>query len=252
MLNFIPILRREETAFTGFARLGRHFFHPTSSRRASAARASRDRLGGLPFGLPAECWPICIECGETQTFLAQFAHDAQRLDLGREGRGLFLFLCGRKAGCATWDSGANACLVVEPEALLGTQSVRPEDAPPILGAFHIPGWEAREDGIPEEEMGHLYKEPQFERLPYEMRAKALGCTRLGGIPAWIQNPLPWAGEDWRFLGQVDSLDWFASEESGHRELEREYAGPNFGDSGMAYIFMKQGDPPAVAMSWQCC
>jgi hypothetical protein len=45
-----------------------------------------EKLGGTPVGLPPDKWTACKCCGKPQGFLAQFAHHAERLSLGREGR----------------------------------------------------------------------------------------------------------------------------------------------------------------------
>jgi hypothetical protein len=56
----------------------------------------QDKLGGLPWGVTASRWPMCSDCGKPQSLLAQFVHDASRLDLGRQGRALFLFQCNHQ------------------------------------------------------------------------------------------------------------------------------------------------------------
>ena len=87
-----------------------------------------DKLGGVPWGLAAKSWPRCNRCGKVQLLLAQFVHDASRLDLERVGRSLFVFQCSNSSGlCPTWKggSGANACFVVEPEEILSSISEMP-------------------------------------------------------------------------------------------------------------------------------
>src|SRR5262249_14777262 len=93
---------------------------------------AQDKLGGAPFGLRQDKWPRCRECGKSQSLLAQLTHDPARLELGRTGRVLFVFQCNHDPGmCDTWDahSGANACIVVEPEELGPRLAELPDDRP---------------------------------------------------------------------------------------------------------------------------
>src|SRR5262245_15947067 len=82
-------------------------------------RGLEDKFGGLPWGLRTDLWPMCRHCGRPQSLLAQLSHDDQRLDLGRDGRVLFVFQCCHPPWkrdpreCESWSSaaGANACLI---------------------------------------------------------------------------------------------------------------------------------------------
>ena len=38
-----------------------------------------DKLGGLPWGMPSDLWPLCKACAKPQSLLAQFSHHDQRL-----------------------------------------------------------------------------------------------------------------------------------------------------------------------------
>src|SRR5450830_1027219 len=98
------------------------YFVPVPRISTELAQQTRpeDKFGGLPWGLPPQSWPTCVECGASQSLLAQFVHHPVRLDLGREGRLLSVFQCNADPGmCASWErnSGANACLITEPEDL---------------------------------------------------------------------------------------------------------------------------------------
>ena len=101
-----------------------------------------ERLGGRPWGLSQDRWPKCRQCGKSQSLLAQFSHDDQRLNLGRTGRVLFVFQCAHKPGlCDSWEafSGANACFVAEPEDLTNAETDLPADSPPLDKAVLIAG-----------------------------------------------------------------------------------------------------------------
>ena len=52
-----------------------------------------NKIGGIPWGLPANKWPKCEECQKSQTLIAQFLHHPIVLNLGREGRCLYVFMC---------------------------------------------------------------------------------------------------------------------------------------------------------------
>lgn len=111
-----------------------------------------DKVGGLPWGLPIEKYPICCDCGRSQSLIAQLVHHPQRLDLGKLGRTLLVFHCNRGSTCAAWEGGygANACLIIEPEELTDKPTPLPPDAPPLEVDARILAWEMDDDGIPAE------------------------------------------------------------------------------------------------------
>lgn len=214
--------------------------------RRTAAPVPVERLGGVPFGLRAELWPRYGECGHSQSLLAQLRHDPERLDLGREGRMLFVFQCGHDPGmCETWafGSGANAAFVVEPEQLGGTDTPVPGDCPPLEPHLVITGWTARDDGIAEADRARYLDDDALGEMTDEERDRPVAATRLGSVPIWIQRADE-APAGWRFVGQLDSTD-DATCPAG--------ASPNFGDAGIAYLFLRdaRGAPPEAGMFWQC-
>ena len=238
MQNFIPVLQLAE--------------------ESSPQVAPRDKLGGLPWGLRPEMWPLCRECGKSQSLLAQFVHDAVRLDLGRPGRMLNVFQCNHDPGmCSTWEggSGANACFVVEPEDLIAGLTAQPADSPSIELEAYISDWERRDDDISPEELP--------DAPPMLPKHQPTTSTRLGGIPFWIQNPDEAPKGGWRFLGQLDSTYSFirapamahpeVRPDSENWEGRSHYAqGPNFGDGGIAYLFLRHEEPLSQGwFFWQC-
>lgn len=223
-----------------------------------------ERFGGIPFGLATADWPLCAECGKSQSLLAQIAHHPDRLDLGRDGRTLFVFQCNHDPGmCDTWSatSGANACLVMEPEDLIEIPSPLPSDRPPLDNAVVIAGWIVREDSVSETEATGFYSDENFLELGEAVWRKVSTGTKLGSVPSWVQSPDE-APKGWRFIGQLDSAYSFLSMPDAARpwvKPDREawegraaYAdGPNFG-GGIAYLFMAEGgSKPEVRMFWQC-
>lgn len=226
--------------------------------------APADKLGGLPWGLAPEAWPVCRQCGKSLTPIAQFVHHPERLDLGRAGRLLSVFQCSHHQddGCesAVHGSGANACFVTEPEHLLSGLTSLPQDAPPLEREAFIVAWAAHEDGIkPEDAECFLTHDGLAEVSEYAW--EGIGPeTRLGGAPYWIHGPDPDLVQGWRFVGQLMDYYEFQREPAlppgefwtEDREEGDMYVcdGPNFG-SGIAYLFLRDSDGvPEGRFSWQ--
>jgi hypothetical protein len=232
-----------------------------------------EKLGGAPWGLSPEQWPKCSECGKSQSMLAQLCHDTSRLDLKREGRVLFVFQCTHNPGlCSAWEggSGANACFVLEPEELSAEPSRMPPDHPPIEREARIVGWLEREDGLSPSQAEYFFDDSRWNALREDVRdelfEKAGQFTRLGGVPHWIQSSGEAPSDGWRFAGQLDSLYRFWTppnlKEQGiravkldakHPELLSYFCeGPNFGDAGMGYVFIRDtGSAPQGWFFTQC-
>lgn len=231
-----------------------------------AQRSARDKFGGLPWGLKPSLWPKCADCGKSQSFLAQFVHDPIRLDLGRPGRMLYIFQCNHDPGmCATWDgrSGANACFVVEPERLTSELAKMPSDKPVLENEVFVVQWHEHDDGLSVADAASYYDDDKFNSLPEEQIRRVTSSTRLGGVPCWIQSPSEAPSDVWRFVGQLDSthsflqapkrkVPWVHSDEQRWEGRTHCGEGPNFGDGGMAYLFVRSVDQtPQGWLFWQC-
>lgn len=224
-----------------------------------------ERLGGVPWGLPERLWPRCKNCSGPQSLLAQFSHSYGRLDLGREGRVLFVFQCNCDPGmCDTWEafSGANACFVLEPEQLQTGDTPSPTDDPPLDNAVVIVGWIERDDGLPSDLISHFRNDAEHLALPEEIHAKVTWGTRVGGFPKWMQSAEEAPDQSWEFLAQLDSNYSFqVPPASMHKWIEADPnrfegrthigQGPNFG-FGLGYIFIKRAVPgvPEGCFFWQ--
>jgi hypothetical protein len=117
-----------------------------------------DKLGGVPFGLPPDRWPACKVCGRQQNYIGQFWNSAT-VNLGRQGRALFLFQCPDGPLCASWEhsSGANAGVLVDvPDAAHWPTAVPPgvEIEPEGI----IVGWE---DVSPTPYISYVGPSPSF-------------------------------------------------------------------------------------------
>lgn len=177
-----------------------------------------------------------------------------------------VFQCDHDPGmCKTWDghSGANACLILEPEELTSGLTELPADRPSVLREVRIVRWMERDDGILQADAPAFFTGSEYDSLSTEIQSRATWATRLGSVPAWIQSPDEGPGKDWRFLGQLDSGYSFYSppktssqgvwEDPNRSEGRTHYCnGPNFGDAGIGYIFMRtDGHRPQGWFFWQC-
>jgi hypothetical protein len=194
-----------------------------------------NKIGGVPWGLAPERWPVCRGCGDPMVHLAQFVHDGRRLDLGREGRSLLVFQCG--AECDTWDmnSGCNACVVLEPEELGEGLTPPPgvdladwnqdvaihwEDYHVILPDLRVADWIERDDGIAPEQEPDFFDDGQYGKLMDRLgeNAEQVFCgAKLGGAPGWIQGPEPGLDATWRLAVQL---------QDSYTDLAREPASPD--------------------------
>jgi len=225
-----------------------------------------EKLGGRPWGLEPSRWPLCKECGKSQSFIAQFAHHPTRIDLGRDKRMLFVFQCNHDPGmCSTWegDSGSNACFVLEPEELKNNVCSLPSDDPILEREVYIVDWVERDDGVSSSDAASFYDDDKLFSLPVSTANAVTTSTRLGSVPFWIQSPSE-APSGWDFIGQIDSTLSFLQASKYAEEWVRKdpecwegrthYAeGPNFGDGGIAYLFLKSEthSPPRGWVFWQC-
>jgi hypothetical protein len=175
--------------------------------------ALKEKVGGLPWGLSLERYPVCSDCGRSQTLIIQLVHHPERLDLGRSGRTLLVFQCTYEPGvCQTWDGshGANACIILEPEELTSELTTLPSDAPELGIEAQITDWVPADDGIPPENVtpnGEVWCLPDDETMDddayFDMCYQAYGGTKLGGAPAWVQDQGEAPSPGWRFVAQLD-------------------------------------------------
>ena len=227
--------------------------------------AVADKLGGQPWGISQEQWPKCKDCGRSQSLLAQFIHDPDRFDLGREGRVLNVFQCNHNPGmCNTWEggSGANACFISEPEELTNQLAELPDDMPPLEREAIIFGWVENEDGIDASKKSHFYSSDTYYTLPESEKEKVIMGTKLGSVPWWVQSPDETPNGDWRFVAQLSDFYSFLtppaakhlgiSEDPERWEGRTHYCdGPNFGGCGTGFIFLNSAPKPEGWFFWQC-
>lgn len=228
--------------------------------------AYEDKLGGLPFGLPSARWPMCRDCGRPQSLLAQFAHHPDRLDLGRAGRVLHVFQCNHDPGmCSTWEggAGANACVITEAEESTGALTSAPSSDTSIEREARIVEWLEMDDGLSDAEAARFSNADSYFELPRLTTESVSMSTRLGGVPHWIQSPDEAPGSTWKFVGQLDSTYSFLkppraavngiyADPAAWEDRTHYCEGPNFGDGGIAYLFIQRDANTASGwIFWQC-
>jgi hypothetical protein len=249
-----------------------------------------DKIGGLPVGVRLDDWPRCADCSGTMSLIGQFHHDPARLDLAGPGRVLTLWQCEHDPGlCETWsaDSGANAALVVDRLHAPGRGPIEPPDPSTVVHPeVRVTTWVVDDDGVPVDLVDAFYDEERHAALGEPWWSAGGMDTRLGGVPMWIQSAGEGPGPPFTFVGQIadgqhlpgdlpapragrfgiqrrvgdrfelepppgvttaDVERWIVADSSGWY-----VPGPNFGDGGMAYVFVDPtADPPTAKLLWQC-
>lgn len=229
-----------------------------------ASTADQDvRFGGLPIGLAANKWPRCKECGVKMTFLFQMKHHLERLNLGREGRVLYLFQCETENNCSTWDAeaGCNSVIIVEPEEWDDTPITDvPQDETRMIPAIAVASWESREQREKEDVWTHVGGNPiwiqgeedlgtgyQFAaQLDFSLRVVV---SDLSELP--IEETVEHDGiRSYRLKVGRDDYVWISASSSTPNTYNCMFA--NFGDSGSGYVFVNPAEERATGrFIWQC-
>jgi hypothetical protein len=168
--------------------------------------------------------------------------------------------------CATWDahSGANVCIIVEPQELGYRLAELPDDRPTVENEVRVLAWIVRDDGLLVSLAPAFFSSDSLNDLCGNVRQKVTWGTRLGGVPRWIQSAKEGPGSDWQFAGQLDSTysflrppkirhTWISDDPECWEGRTHVGEGPNFGDGGIAYLFLQQqpSGMPRCCLFWQC-
>lgn len=247
-----------------------------------------EKFGGLPWGLPPTRWPTCATCEKPQSFIAQFMHDAERLDLGAPGRALFVFQCNHDpGGCETWAprSGANACVFVDALDLTSGMTALPTKDTPLETEARVIGWNAHEDAVTETEASAFFDDATYAAIDDAVRQSVSINTKLGSVPLWAQGAGEGPEAPFHFAAQFDFLHHFAGpapsaddvgctvttktgDRYDHAQPRQKKAGAppwitidgdgyfcdgaNYGDAGTAYVFVHPDAlRPEGVFFWQC-
>lgn len=162
-----------------------------------------DRWGGRGRGFPADRWPLDQQRNPCPP-LARLHHHPQRLDLGRDGRVLFVFLAVEWFNERFTDSlrAGGVAIVLEPEEF--------DLDEPGLAAGHtaytearVVEWEVGDDGIRDDHIPYLMNAEQFLQLGWiEPYFEMAHRPKVGGAPLWTGNgPVVSLGPRLRYLGQ---------------------------------------------------
>lgn len=214
------------------------------------------KLGGLPWGLPTEMWPVCQECGRPMSHLGQFP--ARLHEEGSpvlpipEDEVLFLFKCEWDSVCSFWDfaEGANCVLSVPRKELGDAPAVPPlfetqedDEELIILPELGVADWLVQDDSIPAEMENAFYNYSEHDNLPddiaYPHDWASEWRTKFGGVPYWTGNGAQGQPSipPGRLLLQIDN--WVAMINGEYQEVA------NFCSDGTAYVFIDGSQSPPV-------
>lgn len=211
---------------------------------AHAPHILRAKFGGMPWGVSHERWPVCRECGERMSALAQIpvrGHLDQAGPLlgGRaSAHVLHIFLCEGEAVCSSLepDAGANSAFLLPEAALDADAETAAPDGAAVLPEAWITGWSPFDDAVPEGREAVYVSRGQFDALPDAERFPHEGDsalrTKFGGIPYWTGNgPVQAPKAPFRYLGQIDKYLRVPGTEHGHLDLA------TFCSDGTGYVFV---------------
>lgn len=190
--------------------------------------------------------------------------------------------------CETWSAtaGANAAIVSDTVDTDAGPVNPPDSATVVYPEVRVTEWVQGDDGVTEDLLPAFFGDESYAALDARWSAEERFTTRLGVEPTWIQPAEEGPGPPWSSVGQladsqtvggeVPSADetgfgiqrrvvdrfetrlptgidapsvkhWIVVDEAGWY-----VSGPNFGDGGMAYLFLNRTtDPPAARIFWQC-
>lgn len=153
------------------------------------------KLGGAPWGLPADLWPKCCG-GYLQKLVAQLLHQPPMLDLGDPNAVLHLFQCPKCGGTRNDEVGC-AALILDRKDLADEPSTPDgydeavDGGPPLIGEAFLEGFDQHDDGIPESRLPDFFDEERLWQLQDEhpdvdwFHPKM--DTKFGGSPRWTGN-----------------------------------------------------------------
>lgn len=176
------------------------------------------KLGGLPWGYPADQWPVCNGCAEPQSLVAQLEHNPPALDLGTDGGVLHLFFCAN-VGCARYGTGLSTAVLLPNDALgygLTAQPLSRDAAQSINGEAWITAWDSFDDAVQPDQVAAFYDYRAHMALPDEIANPfdfdPRWSCKAAGVPYWTGNgvtleartiPYP----EFEFLLQIPEYIW---------------------------------------------
>jgi hypothetical protein len=215
-------------------------FHPTPS----PIREPITKFGGQPVWLREPAWPLSRSTRNPMCFIAQIRLPASMQSGGQQMAYIFMTDDGKVDNTWNPEAGENAVILqpgpftpivdTEPHSTGQTPLARKVIRPTLWQ--RLQGKRGREKLLPVE---LAVRETPESSTPASNTEPHTFGTRIGGQPEWLQNeecPPIQDGKNWVFLAQIDSTCPAFD--------------VNFGDSGVAYIFLRE-DGQAARMLWQC-
>jgi hypothetical protein len=94
------------------------------------ARSFHQTVQRTSLELPNDKWPICRQCNTPMPLFAHLQHHPERMDLGMDGRVLYLFICNTDHVCSTWhpDEGGNAVMILNRKQMTTGPACPPENS----------------------------------------------------------------------------------------------------------------------------
>lgn len=251
------------------------YFVPMLTFPKGEQRTAIEKFGGLPWGLPAEDWPLCSECNRPLTHLFSLKHHYERLDLGREGRFVLVFQCNHDPDvCPTWDetSGANKVVFLDPYGYREALTPLPEPQPNEMGTeveHWIRAWEVCEDGLDPAKYSTYFGNHRLPNYRGDREVVKDGRgwgemfweTRLGNAPGWIEEDTTcWPGVPFYFAGQFSMFPVISEPIPQDRDpalfwedgAGYTFAAAHYGHGGTAYLFIAPDFMnPQGLFFWQC-
>jgi hypothetical protein len=193
------------------------------------------KLGGQPCWLGRPMWPLSRSSGKPMRFIAQIALPESLRPGGQRMAYVFMTdLDEFEYIDGTW----------EPEGGENAVILQPSPFQSIVDTAALTEGPTLQRGVDDRTPGGRRR---FE--PVELRADLIATDasgggededmfHIGGAPNWLQGEeWPAPPEAWRFLMQIDS--------------NTSQFDVNFGDAGVAYVFVA-ADGRAARFLWQCC
>lgn len=180
----------------------------------------QDKYGGLPWGLPQDKWPLCKECGNPLSHLATLLHDAERLDLGKEGRTVLIFQCNNpvtRCDKKTPEQGANAVIFQNADEVGSGVTSTPEPGALSEIEARVLCWTAREDLVTPAQAVYFYDRAMFlefweeqyqlsKETAEKLEESIYEGHKVGSVPApaWAGGVDAVSASSYRFVAQLDN------------------------------------------------
>jgi uncharacterized protein DUF1963 len=201
------------------------------------------KLGGQPVWLAEPTWPLSRATGKPMSFVGQFVLYPEIFGL-LEAKMAFIFMYDDEPYVdGTWlpDGGENA-VILQPGTWSGP-AISIATGPTLYHTSQRPDGAVEQNPVEyalqlvSGEDPDVLDENEFRaRDAWDEYCAYLDESKIGGAPAFLQNPEYPGPGNWRLLAQ---LNWDLFDYS-----------VNFGDAGVGYAFIDE-DGAAAKFLWQC-